>query len=168
MVDIQKSMLQTLLDQRFALRLSRVTKDLPVYRLTVAKGGPKLQTAPTDRDCAAPVNYCHGFQAAGARAGIDVHTASMLDFAELLTLFADRPVRDATGLVGEFDIKTTGWASAPRNGRPVDGALTPETLDPSDPSLFTVLEERLGLRLQPGTGAIELLVVESAEKPAED
>jgi uncharacterized protein (TIGR03435 family) len=114
------------------------------------------------------VNYCHGFQAAGARVGLDAHTASMPDFAEMLTLFADRPVRDGTGLTGEFDIKTSGWASAPRSGRPIDAALTPETFDPSDPSLFTVLDEQLGLKLQPSMGPVESLVVEHAERPTED
>ena len=167
-VDLQKAMLQTVLEQRFALHVSRVTKSLPVYRLAVAKGGSKLQKAPADRDCTATMNYCHGFRAAGARAGLDVQTASMLDFADVLTMFADHPVRDGTGLAGEFDIKTTGWASAPRSPRLADGSLSPETIDPSDPSLFTVLEEQLGLKLEPSTGPVEFLVVQSAEQPSAD
>jgi uncharacterized protein (TIGR03435 family) len=164
-VDATKLMLQTLLEQRFKLQTRHETKDMPIYRLVRAKGGVKLTKAPV-RDCSAPRANCHGFEG-GPGHGIEGHTDSMLDLSELLTFFADRIVRDATGLAGDFDIRTTGWAVA--RGRSDDSANTSnEVIDPNGPSLFTVLEEQLGLKLEPATGPVDLLVIQSAERPVEN
>lgn len=144
-VDKMKRMLQTLLEKRFNLNLRRETKQLPIYELVAAKSEPKL-TKTVEQDCSRPVSLCHRFQ--GARDwGIDGHAVSMLDLAEFLTLFTERAVRDKTGVNGEFDIRTTGWSDPNRRPAAGDGvAGRPEEVgDPSGPSVFTVLEEQLGL-----------------------
>ena len=161
-VDASKLMLQRLLTDRFTLVVRRETKSLPIYRLVRAKSGAKLTKA-TARDCAAPSAMCGGFQG-GAGYGIDGHTISMLDLSEFLTRFADRVVRDATGLRGEFDVRTTGWATS-RSSQARDAAATSETIDPNGPSLFTVLEEQLGLKLEPAMGPVDTIVIERASRP---
>jgi uncharacterized protein (TIGR03435 family) len=172
-VDKSKLMLQVLLEERFALRVRRETKQLPIYELVAARKGPKLPKA-ADRDCAtlnagASIGAgCHMFQG-GAGRGIDGHMVSMLDLSEFLTVFADRVVHDKTNIEGLFDLQTTGWTDP--NRRPAtDGGNQnrEEVFDPHGPSLFTVLEEQLGLRLARGQGPVNAIVIEHAGRPAED
>jgi uncharacterized protein (TIGR03435 family) len=167
-VDKTKLMLQTLLDERFTLRLRRETKPLPIYELVAARSGPKL-TKTVEPDCSRPVSLCHRFQG-GSGWGIDGHAVSMRDLTDFLTLFTDRVVRDKTGITGEFDIRTTGWSDPNRRPAAGDGvARRPEeVLDPSGPSVFTVLEEQLGLRLQATKGPVETFLIEHVERPSEN
>jgi uncharacterized protein (TIGR03435 family) len=165
-VDATKLMLQVLLEERFRLKVQHVTKDMPIYRLVRAKGGAKLTKAPA-RNCLVPGTLCHGFFGGPGR-GITAQTSSMLDLSEILTLFTDRIVRDATGIAGDFDIRTTPW-SFTRTG-PADETPNPnrEVVDPNGPSLFTVIEEQLGLKLEAARGPVELLVITSAEQPEDN
>jgi uncharacterized protein (TIGR03435 family) len=172
-VDTSKLMLQVLLEERFALRVRHETKHMPIYELVVARKGPKLPKA-AEKDCvtlnAGPSigSGCHMFQG-GSGWGIDGRMVSMLDLAEFLTLFADRVVHDKTNIEGVFDLRTTGWTDP--NRRPAtDGGNQnrEEVFDPQGPSLFTVLEEQLGLRLAPAQGAVDTIVIERAARPTED
>jgi uncharacterized protein (TIGR03435 family) len=167
-VDTMKLMLQTLLDARFNLRLRRETKDLPIYELLASKRGPKL-TKTVEPDCSRPVSLCHRLQGGSGR-GIDGHAVEMQDLATFLTSFTDRVVHDKTGIKGYFDIRTTGWSDP--NRRPDAGVgvagRPEEVLDPSGPSVFTVLEEQLGLRLLATKGPVETFVIERAERPLAD
>src|SRR5206468_7568143 len=100
--------------------------------------------------------------------GIDGRGVSMLDLAEFLTLLTDRVVRDRTGIAGEYDIRTTGWTDPRR--RPADGATDgrEEPFDPLGPSLFTVLQEQLGLTLDSKKGPVDTLVIDRVEQPTDD
>ncbi|HTK74748.1 MAG TPA: TIGR03435 family protein, partial [Gemmataceae bacterium] len=68
------------------------------------------------------------------------------------------------------DIRTTGWSDPTRRPAVGDGVAgrPDEVLDPSGPSVFTVLEEQLGLRLEPSKGPVETLVIDRVDRPSED
>jgi uncharacterized protein (TIGR03435 family) len=93
----------------------------------------------------------------------------MLDLADFLTTFADRAVRDKTGVKGEFDVRTTGWFD-PRMKPATEGVADnrEERSDSLGPSLFTVLDEQLRLRLNAQRGPVEVLAIDRAERPTEN
>ena len=138
-------MLQTLLAERFQLKCHRETKELPVLNLVVAKNGPRL-TEGKDK-----------FNSISGKAGVLTGTAaSMKTLAANLTAVLGRQVIDKTGLDGYYDLKLE---------------FTPEGTPPdraTGPSLYTALQEQLGLKLEAGKGALEIVVVDHAEKPSEN
>ena len=148
-----KAMLQTLLGERFRLRFHREMRDMPVYALVVAKGGPKIKEAAPEAQS--------GFRMRGGTTGAEM-VATGATMAQLANQFSnsngvDRPVLDKTELTGKYEFKLT-WSAglnAPRN-------------DSEAPSAYTALQEQLGLRLEPQRAPIEILVIESAEKPSEN
>ncbi len=140
-------MVQTLLADRFHLALHRETRQLPVYALVVGKTGPKLQ--PADSNAGRPKTMF---------GQIIVQKMSMTGLANILALDLKRPVKDETGLKGDFAF-TLEW--------------TPGLGDSDDrpsarPSLFTAVQEQLGLKLESAKGPVEVLVIDSAEKPSEN
>ena len=133
-------MLQNLLMERFRLKLRRESKQLPVYNLVVDKSAPKLQRAAEKPP------------APGMRRG------SIDQLAALLSLMADRPVIDKTGLAGQYDY-SNGLAQLDAGAQ--DSAETiSRTLE--------AIRTQLGLKAEPSKAVIEMLVIESAEKPAEN
>jgi uncharacterized protein (TIGR03435 family) len=143
-------MLQALLADRFKLTLHRETRELPVYSLTVVKNGPKFKTTETATGITNNSNRTHRHVVA---------KVSMASFAEFLTSEAGRPVLDKTGLVGSYEM-TLDWTpdSAPAGS---DATIFP--------SLFTALQEQLGLKLGSTRGPVETLVVDHvARKPTEN
>jgi bla regulator protein blaR1 len=168
-------MLQALLADRFQLRIHRETKDMPIYALLVAKNGPKLEASrgvcfdptagvpppPTLPD-QSPSRPCGGFnnssnQMLGASVG-------MSRFAANLSRFIGRTVVDRTGLNGTFDVALR-WT-------PYEGQAWlptgPPPPDDSQPSIFSAVQEQLGLRLESQRGPVEVLVIDRAEKPSEN
>ncbi|MCU1334898.1 MAG: hypothetical protein JWO19_479 [Bryobacterales bacterium] len=144
-------MLQALLADRFKLTVHRETKELPVYALTVAKNGPKFKT--TEETATGITSNSNRTQ------WHVVATVSMERFAEFLTSEAGRPVLDKTGLSGSYKM-TLDWA--PDNAPAGNDAATL-------PSLFTALQEQLGLKLESTKGSIETLVVDHADRtPSEN
>jgi uncharacterized protein (TIGR03435 family) len=140
------AMLQTLLAERFRLGLHRETRPLPAYVLEVAKGGPKLEKAPDDAR-----------QKTDAQRNRITSQATTLDhFAEVLSRHVDYPVVNRTGLDGKFNLKLE-WS--PESSRPESNA---------GPSLFTAVQEQLGLRLRAQKAPIEVLVIDRAERPTEN
>jgi uncharacterized protein (TIGR03435 family) len=164
--DQLRQMLQVLLADRFQLILRRETKELPVYALVVSKGGPKLKKA-EERECPdvfgmealASNTICH-FLIGGPGTGLTGNTVNMRDLADALTVRLRQPVLDMTGIEGSFDIKTTGW----NPGLSAPG--TEPSADPNGASLFAVLQEQLGLRLDSRKAPVGTLVIERAERPA--
>jgi len=160
-----KRMLQALLADRFKLVLRRETKELPVYTLMASKNGPKLKKA-EERACSEVVGFsaiangtlCHYFLG-GQSAGLTGYTVNMQDLADALTLRLERVVLDTTGITGTFDIKTSPWTSITVGGRE-------PASDANGASLFAVLEEQLGLKLESGKAPVETLVVEHVEAPS--
>ena len=158
-------MLQALLEDRFGLRIHREPREVPIYQLKVAKGGPKFDKSkpggcsaldpahPPDPEAGRPMRLC------GAFAGDYMYGTTMENLARQLTATLDRDVVDETGLSGAYDLHFE-WP-------PED--LTPG-LDPAD-QLGRRLERaipRLGLRLAPSTGSAEFLVIEAVQRPAEN
>jgi uncharacterized protein (TIGR03435 family) len=133
-------MVQSLLVERFKLELHRVTKTLPVYALVAGKNGPRLEPASAEAGS--------GFASMGSNRGVRVtaEKASMERLSHRLSLDLDRPVLDQTGINGLFAI-TLEWA---REG---DG-----------PSIFTAIQEQLGLKLESSQAPIEILVIDNANK----
>lgn len=143
-------MLQAMLKDRFHLAFHRETRTLSVYLLEVAKNGPKLKesTATT------------GDMSAGPRM-IKYSRATMRELADQLSASFGRQVLDRTGLKGQYGINLS---FAPVNAIPAMDAGQTETL----PSIFSALEEQLGLKLRSGKGPVEVLVIDSVEKPSEN
>ena len=142
-------MLQTLLAERFHLKLHRETRKMAVYALVVGKGGPKL-TATT-----APASGRGGagwVGSVGSNGRVGAKDSSVASFADLLSKATDRPVIDMTGLTGlyDFDVNYTI-------------ALSATEADPGA-TLETALLEQLGLKLEKREMQVEVLVIEGADK----
>ena len=142
-------MLQDLLTARLHLVLRRDQKALRYLQLLPSKTGPKLQRAATT----APTNVNPQ-----VRGRIDHPRMSMSGLTSLLSRFERQTIVDRTGLAGLYEVKLE-WTP--------DNALTQNNPDaPLDgrPSLFEAVQEQLGLKLEPGRGPLDILVVEQATK----
>jgi uncharacterized protein (TIGR03435 family) len=164
-VERVRQMVQRFLAERFKLRVRHETRELPIYALvTVRSGGalgPDLHRS--SRDCVAEWNAqgkpdarnlaCGSMQ--GSRLGkVTAHAVELGAFVRDLYDWTGRPVVDRTGLSGRFDFTLT-WA--------------PEgSTDTDAPSIFTALQEQLGLKLEPTTGPVDVLVIDSVERPTPD
>jgi uncharacterized protein (TIGR03435 family) len=175
-------MLQTLLENRFKLKIHRETRTVPEYALTIAKNGPKLERfseercTPIDRDSSSPVPLppiqkplCKSLiRMKGANlATIEMQATTLDDFSKALGRILERPVVDKTGITGMFDVRlefalddASGGFLPPNSPAP----LIPD--DFSGPSIFTAVQEQLGLKLDSTKGPIEFLVVDHAERPS--
>jgi uncharacterized protein (TIGR03435 family) len=144
-------MMQSLLADRFQLRLHREMRDLPVYALVVGKNGAKLK--PSDSDAR------EGGSVGGRADGLHMETkkGSMEALARQLSSSAGRPVIDKTGLTGTYEY-TLDWF-------PATTVPAPES---DVPSLFNAVQEQLGLRLEATTAPQEVLVIDSVQKPSEN
>jgi uncharacterized protein (TIGR03435 family) len=151
-------MLQTLLVDRFKLRMHTETKELPVYALLADKGGLKLPKAPA-RDCEATPSPCRWFSV-GAR-GIDGDSVTLQSLADQLSGFVGQQAFiDQTGIEDRFDIHLPGFVrDAQTPGTLVDGVPA----DPNAPSLATILKD-VGLRLEPRKQLMDVYVVDHVEK----
>ncbi len=177
-------MLQSLLADRFKLTLHHETKELPVYALTVAKSGPKFhETALTPADPGAPNppgpqadHHLKGGIFMMGRGQLTVDGAPLARFADILSRQLGRVVLDQTGLKGNYDftLKWTpdqsegGMFGGPKGG---DGGPPTEAAPPPDasgPSIFTALQEQLGLKLESQKGPVEILVIDRVERPSEN
>ena len=147
----QRQRMQRLLMERFQLKCHTVEKEMPIYTLTVAKGGPKLTPAAAN----------HSISTEGSRRGSDMKATgiSMDELAAAVSRDAGRLVENRTGLAGTYDLKLS-WAN--------DTAPGPDTDAESRPTIFTALEEQLGLKLVPAKGPVPVLVIDSVEKPSEN
>jgi uncharacterized protein (TIGR03435 family) len=163
--------LQTLLRDRFQLSVHRETKELPVYELTVAKGGPKLQPPnciqrePGDLSGPAPgktmMDYC-GFGGFTGRGEFQASNGSTGDLAGALSPVLGRSIIDKSGVAGRFRILlkfSIGTLATPDDGGP-----------PADsgPDIFTAFQEQLGLKLEAARGPVEVIVIDRVEKPSEN
>lgn len=138
-------MLQALLADRFQLRIHHETRERPIYDLVVAKGGSKLKDAPESERSR---GYSWG------RGRIQVGKGPVGSLAFSLSDMVGREVVDKTGLTGKYDIDLR-WTPYDQQGTPDAG-----------PTLFTALEEQLGLKLVPAKGSVDTIVVDHVEKPS--
>jgi uncharacterized protein (TIGR03435 family) len=177
-LDRVRQMLQSLLADRFKLRLRTEPRERAVYLLTGRtdrRPGPQLE--PTQVDCSttsagAPpptrrtptgaVSF-----ACGVRTGIGTLSGgnmTMTDLASWLSTITGQSVLNRTDLSGRWNVDLV-WAPAPRTG--VDAA-NPPAADPDRPSLFTAVQEQLGLRLESTRAPVDVLVIEHVEPPSPD
>jgi uncharacterized protein (TIGR03435 family) len=177
--DVMLLMLQVLLEDRFHLRVHHESREGPIYNLTIAKGVSRLKPA---ADCVAfdpnhlarqtaagetQVNYCGRMLRQGylSREIADATGVDMVPAIGLLTPsltgflseVLDRTVVNQTGLAGAFDFHLE-WS--PQRTEPLQAD------DVSAPSIFTAIQEQLGLKLDAGKGPVDFLVIDRAEKPA--
>ena len=171
----RRSMLKPVLVDRFKLSVHIETKQLPVYELVVAKGGTKLKEATPGDTYANGIKGPDGTAHAGMmRMGRGQLTGQGLPIASLVNLLSQqlqRTVIDKTSLAGtyDFELQWTDEKSDPMFKGPDGGEQKNESApDPSGPSIFTALQEQLGLRLQSTKGPVETLVVDHVEMPSEN
>lgn len=148
----KERMVQALLADRFKLVTHTETRDLPTYALIVAKSGPKLGAV---QNGGSTVN--HG------RDHLEVQGPNSVSLlAEELSKEVGRPVVDQTGIAGRYDL-ILKWT-------PDDRVSSKDSSDGpgSGPSLYTALQEQLGLKLEPTKGPVEVLVIDHIEKPSEN
>ena len=164
-LDQWKLMVRKLLEDRCKLSFHHDQKELPVYALTVSKTGPKLTPS---------LGNSIGLPALGFRGKIggDVSASNvtMGDFINFMTrnVKLDRPIVDKTGIQGRYDFEldwtpddTQFVGSRGETTPPADGASTA-------PSLFTAVQEQLGLRLDANRAQVEVLAIDHIEKPSEN
>jgi uncharacterized protein (TIGR03435 family) len=157
-----RAAVEAMLAEQFKLKTHVETKEGTVYALVVAKGGPKLKPSTSD----APPRMVMG------QGGLGHLTVERTTIGAMVPLFAQelgRPVIDKTGITGKYDL-TLEWtpAQAAPGAPSADAGQAIPPSDPSAPSLFTALQEQLGLKLEPQKGPIETLVIDHAEKPSFD
>jgi uncharacterized protein (TIGR03435 family) len=151
-------MMQTLLAGRFKLALHRETKDLPVFALVVGKNGPKFHES-------AAGDVKSSMRPSGG--GLEFRNFTMTEFAEQLSarpLKVDRPVLDKTELKGPFDFTLKLADNTLELKHTLEGIEKGE-----GQSISTIIQQELGLKLQPQKGPVEILVIDGAEKiPSEN
>lgn len=174
-------MLQNLLADRFKLVVHREMRESPIYALVFARSDRRLgpQLHPSSTDCAAIM------AAARARGGAPpsppgdgplcgtritpghmmTSATTMADLARILSPTAGRSIVDRTGLTGNFDLELTWTPDSPTGPAGADGARPAAE---NSASIFTAVQEQLGLKLEPQRGPVDTLVIESAERPVED
>lgn len=184
-LQLDHAMRQSLLADRFHLKVHFEVREMPVYALVPAKGGLKIKPvadpAPPDPDATSsraagkpPPNSgsTQMMMGAGGIRILRAHAISMAQFASIIGAFIDqtssnfismntanRPVLDQTGFTGYFDLDGLKWASP-------DSADS--TNAPDAPALTTALEESLGIKIVSTKGPVELVVIESIDHPSEN
>jgi len=157
-----KIMIQKLLVDRFRLTFHREPRELSVYELTIAKNGPKL--TPSQADPASLPGM--GFRGFG---NMPVSNATMADFAAMMQgMVLDRPMIDHTGLQGRYDfiLMWTPDDSQFIGMRPP--GMTPSGNPNAPPSLFTAIQEQLGLKLESVKAPVDVMIIDHVEKPSEN
>jgi uncharacterized protein (TIGR03435 family) len=146
--DEMKVLIQSLLAERFKLAIHREMKTMPAYELVVAKGGLKIK----------PVEPGGGSTNSNSNNGKGLLTANkttMARFADWLSSRMDRPVVDKTGVADAFDIKLE-WSVQENQGAEVDVT--------AGPTIYTALQEQLGLKLVAQKLPVEIIVIDHVEK----
>ena len=147
------AMVKSLLADRFHLEVHRETREMAGFALVTAKNGPRMaRTKATDG----------GSHSNGTNTHLTVQNMTMTKFAERLSRTRDigKPVVDRTGLTGGFDFELD-WMPEPRGASSVPA-------DDDRPSIYTALEERLGLKLEATKVPVQTVIVDAADKPGEN
>jgi uncharacterized protein (TIGR03435 family) len=179
-------MMRALLEERFHLKIHVEPKETAVFAMTVAKDGPKLTPAkpggcvpidlnrPERPDPSQPMpKYCGlgSMRMSDGRQVAEVWGTTLDEFAgRMLSTWTGRPVIDKTGLSGRFDVRvefTFQHAGGPvtLNGEAVP---SPPAAEGAGPSIFTALQQQLGLKLSPEKMPMDIVVVDSAQRPTEN
>jgi uncharacterized protein (TIGR03435 family) len=179
-------MLQALLEDRFQLRTHRESREVPVYELTVAKGGSKLQPS-SEASCESSHDKIEAAVAAGERPrpcgvflakekdtpgllSVNTRGVTLSSLCEMLSRMLDRPVADKTGIQGKFDLHAAFSPDESTVAFRPGGAMTKFAgdsilADPPGPSLLAAFQQQLGLKLEPAKGPREFLVIDHVNHP---
>jgi uncharacterized protein (TIGR03435 family) len=144
--------MQDLLADRFQLKFHKVTRELPVYNLVIAKGGLKIETTPEAKSN----GYSMG---SGKLSGNGIELDNL---AFSLSGEVGRMIVNQTGLSGRYNIDLKWQPDSMATGSNSSGA------DPPLPDLFTALQEQAGLKLEPAKGPVDVYVIDHIEKPSEN
>ncbi len=175
--DQRKEMMVKLLTERFGLKTHQETKDLPVYALVVAKSGSKLHEAKPDD------TYPNGLKGPDGQAGgsgmmmfnrdgqLTGQGVKISDLTRILAQQTQRTVIDKTGLTGIYDFtlqmpppRRLGAMPKPAS----DGAPAGDDADDAGPSIFTALQDQLGLKLESQKAPLPVIVIDHIEQPSEN
>jgi uncharacterized protein (TIGR03435 family) len=151
-----RPLLQALLAERFRLAQHRETKEFSGYALTIARNGPKLEPA---GDSSATLPFKKANKTGGTK--IAAEHLTMAQLAEILSRRLRRPVRDVTGLEGVYRV-ALHWAGENPAGKQAKPDKT--KLNRDLPSVFTALQEQLGLRLDAEKARGEILVIDHIDR----
>jgi len=145
-------LLQSLLDERFKLKVHRETRDLPVYVVRMANQDGRLgpQLHPSSVDCEKERGKCFIRFLPGHVTGVAVNADTI---AQLATSSLGRVVLDRTGLRGLYDF---------------DLEWSPDQTSPDKPSVFAAVQEQLGLKIDSDRAPVEVVVIDHIERPTED
>jgi uncharacterized protein (TIGR03435 family) len=184
-----REMLQSLLAERFNLKITHRTKEVPIYGLVVAKNGPKLTPTkaspplpgqppgqqpppPPGRDGSLSVpSGCFGcmMMGGGQIAAVGAPISNLADALSMQQEIGGRIVLDKTGLTGNYDFALQWTPTFSGSGGPGENPAIGQTAplpDSSRPSLFTALEEQLGLKLESTKGSVDVIVIDHIEEPS--
>jgi uncharacterized protein (TIGR03435 family) len=142
-------MLQALLADRFKLAAHAEKREMPMFALVIAKGGPRLITT----------NAIGALSGGRGRISITGGDDALAVLAFELSWRLGRPVIDRTGLNGRYEL-TLNWTE--------DDVPSPAANTSGAPSLFTAIQEQLGLKLEATRGPVQVLVIDHAERPSEN
>jgi bla regulator protein BlaR1 len=161
-----RQMLQSLLADRFRLEVVQETKDAPIYHLATVKNGPHLSP---DQSPPQPSPPMPGrlLPRGAMRMGVGVATGSAVKISALVSFLSGtlgRPVIDHTNLTGLYEVELHWTPDQIPNDLPPDTVLPPS----DGPSLFTALQEQMGLKLESATGPVEFVLIRRAERPSEN
>jgi len=167
-------MMQTILEDRFKLKIHRETRQGPVYDLAVGKG-PKLKPfqegtcIPAVMGRPLPVlpdgqRRCRNM--ANPRGSVDIEAGTIPMFADLLGMILDRPVIDKTGITGYFQMSLTFSPEDPARPVPADPDTPPASKASDAPPISQAIQEQLGLKLVPSKGPMDVLVIDHIERPS--
>ena len=153
-------LVQDALVQRFGFKFHRDEKELPAYALTVAKGGPKMTV--TSNEPGDPRNFL--FRGLGQ---LLVSNSTMRDFCDgMQGAVMDKPVVDQTGLTERYDFQLK-WTPDQSQFAQMGMNIPAATDDPNaPPSLYTAIQEQIGLKLEATKASVQVLVIDHVEKPS--
>ncbi|HTX33368.1 MAG TPA: TIGR03435 family protein [Bryobacteraceae bacterium] len=171
-------MLQAVLEDRFQLKIHRQTRDVPVYAITVASGGPHLTAAqkgscivldlsipaPPPAPGRPPPVLCGMFRPS-ANGGLDVRGITMADLCSQLSVWLDRDVIDKTGIAGTFDLHLDLRLSDLGGARDASPGSPPPATRPNPLVPITAALKKLGLQLEPAQAPAEFLVIDRVVRP---
>ena len=159
----REAMLRQILVERFNMTAHYEIRELPVYALSVTKGGPKLKESAIDPSV--PASARRGGGVRMSMGMISANECTIPYFLSMLSRQLGRTVLDRTGLTGNYDF-TLRWS--PDNGATTSSNAPDGSQSDSLPSIFTVVQEQLGLKLESTKAPADVLVVDHIEHPSQN